>query len=181
MRETDRRVIYTKRILRSSLMKLLEEKHISKISVTELCSCAGVNRGTFYSHYRQPEDVMRHMEDDLIAEIESVLESETDMTVIHRKMLNILELNRGACKVLFGDNGDPECVKRVLGLSEKYFKNTWQTTLNLSEDMVKYMHSFVFAGTVQVLRDWILNDDVRTAAEIADILSALQKYMLRAM
>lgn len=179
MHDTDRRVIYTKKILRSSLMKLLQEKPIGRISVTELCNTAGVNRGTFYSHYRQPEDVMRQIENELIEEIENILNTEFDMHTIHRKVLYMMENNRAACKVLFGKNGDPECVKRILNVSYNYFINTWQTSLNLSEDMVDYLHSFIFAGTVQVLKEWLINDDMRSAAEIADIINGIQKPLLQ--
>lgn len=179
MHDTDRRVIYTKKILRSSLMKLMQEKPIGRISVTELCSTAGVNRGTFYSHYRQPEDVMHQIEDDIIAEIENVLGNETDMLSVHRNILQMLENNRGACRVLFGENGDPECVKRVLAVSHKYFNDKWQSVLNLSDDMMGYMHSFIFAGTVQVLREWLMNENPCSANEMADILYRMQRRMLQ--
>lgn len=178
MHDTDRRVIYTKKILRSSLMKLLQEKPIGRISVTELCNVAGVNRGTFYSHYRQPEDVMHQIEDELVGEIESVLEKESDMFTIHKSMLELIENNRNACRVLFGENGDPECVKRILAVSQKYFKANWQDQLHLAEDVAAYMHSFIFAGTVEVLIDWVINDEKHTAAEMATIINNLQKHML---
>ena len=178
MHDTDRRVIYTKKILRSSLMKLLQEKPIGRISVTELCNTAGVNRGTFYSHYRQPEDVMHQIEDELIGEIESVLEKESDMHTIHRNMLELIENNRSACRVLFGENGDPECVKRILAVSQKYFRENWQEQLRLSEDVAGYMHSFIFAGTVEVLKDWVINDEKHTAADIAKIINDLHKQVL---
>jgi len=179
MHDTDRRVVYTKKILRSSLMKLLEEKPISRISVTELCTAAGINRGTFYSHYRQPEDVLRQIEDDLVDDIEKVLGTENDMKAIHCSMLRMLELNRSACRVLLGPNGGSDCVQRVLEISAKYFKNTWQTPLNLSDDSVKYLSSFIFAGTIQVLKDWLLNDDGHTADEMAEIINRIQRQILQ--
>ena len=181
MHDTDRRVIYTKSILRASLMTLLEEKPISRISVTELCNAAGVNRGTFYSHYRQPEDVMHQMEDELIGEIEKVLDGESEMSVIHRRVLMILDDKRDACRVLFGPNGDPECVRRVLDVSFRYFRETWQDALKVSDEMVEYLHSFIFAGTVQLLREWITDDRGRTPGEMAEILFMLQRNTLSQM
>lgn len=50
-KKLDRRVKYTKQALRESLIKLLQEKPVEKITVKELCELADVNRGTFYSHY----------------------------------------------------------------------------------------------------------------------------------
>ena len=48
-KKTDRRVKYTKQAIRDSFLKLLSEKPIEKISVTEICREAEINRGTFYS------------------------------------------------------------------------------------------------------------------------------------
>ena len=179
MHDTDRRVIYTKKILRSSLMKLLQDKPIGRISVTELCNTAGVNRGTFYSHYRQPEDVMHQIEDEIIGEIEKVLNSENDVHTIFRNIIQMLDNNRSACRVLFGENGDPECVKRILAVSNKYFQEKWCPALGLTEQIGEYVHTFLSSGTAQVLREWLIGDDIRSAFEIADIITDLQKKVLQ--
>ena len=49
----NQRIKLTKRLLKESLLKLLTEKNIKKISVSELCQTAGINRSTFYNHYNQ--------------------------------------------------------------------------------------------------------------------------------
>ena len=47
----DRRVKYTKKVIKDTFLSLLEEKDITNISVKELCEVADVNRGTFYRYY----------------------------------------------------------------------------------------------------------------------------------
>ena len=47
----DHRSRVTKLLLRRAFTDLLEQKPIQSISVKELCERAGINRGTFYSHY----------------------------------------------------------------------------------------------------------------------------------
>lgn len=56
----------TKRLLKESLIKLLKEKDIQKISITELCNEAGINRTTFYSHYSSQYDVLKDMETTIL-------------------------------------------------------------------------------------------------------------------
>lgn len=58
----DRRTKYTRRVIREALMELLKTKPYSKISATELCRLADINRGTFYLHYYDVDDVL----DDLL-------------------------------------------------------------------------------------------------------------------
>ena len=71
----DRRVKYTKKVIKDTFLSLLEKKDISSISVKELCDIADVNRGTFYRYY---EDIYDYVKEKggpyfemLTAEIES--------------------------------------------------------------------------------------------------------------
>lgn len=52
MNEHDLRVIKTKKALRQALMNLLKMSSLKSITVSMLCREAGVNRGTFYLHYK---------------------------------------------------------------------------------------------------------------------------------
>ena len=49
----------TKRALESSLKKLLKEKPLSKITIQDLTSDAGVNRMTFYYHFKDIYDLVQ--------------------------------------------------------------------------------------------------------------------------
>lgn len=77
-KKTDKRVLYTKRAIRESFLKLLDEKPIEKISVTEICQLAGINRGTFYTHYSDAYDLRDSIEEEM-AEI--IRESFSDLKV----------------------------------------------------------------------------------------------------
>lgn len=52
MNENDLRVIKTKKALHQALLGLLRTNTLESISVSALCREAGVNRGTFYLHYK---------------------------------------------------------------------------------------------------------------------------------
>ena len=75
MHDADRRVKFTKMVLRESLLELMREKPIGEITVTELCKNADVNRGTFYTYYKDPMDLLSHIQDGLCREFDQVLES----------------------------------------------------------------------------------------------------------
>lgn len=62
----DRRTRYTRQVIKEAFLKLLEEKEYPKITVTEICRLAEINRGTFYLHYYDTADVL----DDLLSEPE---------------------------------------------------------------------------------------------------------------
>jgi hypothetical protein len=48
--KTDRRVRLTKQIIKESLVELMRDHPIYRVSVKMLCEAADINRSTFYAH-----------------------------------------------------------------------------------------------------------------------------------
>jgi AcrR family transcriptional regulator len=69
----DRRKKYTRMVLKDSLMELLREKHISGITVKEICELADINRSTFYSHYSDHYDLLNKIEEEIIEDMQEKL------------------------------------------------------------------------------------------------------------
>ena len=65
----DRRTKYTKKIIKDTFIKLLSEKDIKKVTVSEICKLADVNRATFYRYYLDVYDLLDHIEEDFINEL----------------------------------------------------------------------------------------------------------------
>lgn len=51
MVKNDRRVRYTKKVIKESLLELLKTTPFEQITVKALCQKAEINRATFYTHY----------------------------------------------------------------------------------------------------------------------------------
>lgn len=66
---TDRRVVRTKMALRSVLGELVEEKGLDAITVSDLTERANMNRGTFYLHYHDKNDLIASLEDEIVKEV----------------------------------------------------------------------------------------------------------------
>ncbi len=62
----DRRIARTKRALRTALIDLIEERGIEGFTVNDLCVRADLNRGTFYNHFRDKEDLLATFEDEVM-------------------------------------------------------------------------------------------------------------------
>jgi len=62
--KTDRRVARTRDTLGDALVQLIREKPFEEITVQQILDRAGVGRSTFYTHYRDKEDLfMSDVED----------------------------------------------------------------------------------------------------------------------
>ena len=63
---TDLRIVKTRTNIKNSLIDLLAEKNVSKITVTELAEKAMINRKTFYRHYHTVQDVVDDINYDIV-------------------------------------------------------------------------------------------------------------------
>ena len=61
----DLRVIRTRNLLSSTLLEMMEEESIEKISVIDLCTKAMVNRATFYAHFEDKYHLLSYALEEL--------------------------------------------------------------------------------------------------------------------
>ena len=67
--DRDYRVRVTKMLIRKQFTELLAAKPIQSITVRELCERTGINRSTFYNHYRDVYDLLEKIEEEMLAEL----------------------------------------------------------------------------------------------------------------
>lgn len=65
MKKEDMRTIRTRKSLRKALHVLMEKEPVDKISVTDICNEAEINRVTFYTHYNDKYELLH----DLLKEV----------------------------------------------------------------------------------------------------------------
>ena len=74
VRRPDRRTRYTRRLIQDTLLALMDKKPFSRVTVTELCRHAEINRGTFYLHYLDLDDALDDILRELMADTTCTLE-----------------------------------------------------------------------------------------------------------
>mgnify|MGYP002561309797 CR=1 FL=1 len=79
---TDRRIARSKRALRAALIELMEERGLDNVSVNDLCARADLNRGTFYNHFHDKDELLTWLEDEIIADLERIQEQMKGLTVM---------------------------------------------------------------------------------------------------
>ena len=69
----DRRVIKTKRAIRLAFARLLSEKDINDITVSDIAGLAEINRKTFYNYYAGVYMIIDEIENDIVETFGTVL------------------------------------------------------------------------------------------------------------
>ena len=100
----DQRIENTKKDIRSALIRLSAAKPYPDITVKELCAVAGVNRSTFYAHYKNTREVLEDIEKRALGNYDwrRALERENRQNVLaflkkHKEVFSLL-LDYGSIK-----------------------------------------------------------------------------------
>lgn len=187
----DRRVKYTKMILRQSLLELMKDRSISTISVTDICKKADINRGTFYSHYSDPYDLLLQLENELYDDISKMIQNyskaaETFTTYgVTLEIFECVAANSDVCSILLGKNGDPVFVKKIISIAQAQCFNIWAKKIGPQDDaLYAYLYNFISNGSVGVIQLWIeggMKEPPNKVAKIVDTLAnnALDNFSVK--
>lgn len=66
----DPRIVRTKAALREALISLMEERGFDGFTVNDLCQRAGLNRGTFYNHFEDKDDLLQTFENEVLQDLD---------------------------------------------------------------------------------------------------------------
>jgi len=156
-------------VLKESLIKLLDKKDISKISIKEICEDADINRATFYAHYSDQYDLLRKIENELLhninAHLAEINEEINNMNAIlmAEKIFEYIKENAKLCKLLLSERGDFNFQKQVMMLVYDTIISQLTDNNMLTKEDAEYVYSFTITGCIGIVQKW-LNEDVKKSA-----------------
>jgi AcrR family transcriptional regulator len=155
--KTDGRVRYTKMVIKESLLQLLAEKPIQKITVTEICELAQINRATFYTHYRDVFDLLEQIENELFAELSAtIITEDQDPDRLTREIIRVIEGNIALCRVLFSENGDKMFLRRIVDSARERTIADWHRHYpHATTQQLDLLYTFIASGSVGMIEQWV--------------------------
>ncbi len=182
---TDRRTRYTRSVIRQSLLTLMQQKPFAKITVTEICRLSEINRGTFYLHYYDLEDVLDDVIKEMIRDTTQVFdhvmcpEKSRCTYPFCRKVQESREF-----RILFSDEtASSRLLERLCELSKEDFITRLMQNSLLSYEQAEAVLYFQMNGCLAVnkrmlknnCRDW---DQIQQAID-QFIRAGLESYLIR--
>lgn len=181
----DRRTKYTKKVIKDTFLNLLSEKDINKVTVSEICKIADINRATFYRYYFDIYDLLNHIEQDFETELKSAYhpKSDDEKTVFEfsKSLLEVFLENKELVKVLFTtNNNNMPFLNNILEIAYERCREKWEKDLpELTEEDMEYASIFIFNGALGVINFWIKNDFDKDIEEVSNIIEQLSYYGTR--
>ena len=175
-KKTDRRVKYTKMVIKDSFVKFLKQKPITKISVKEICDDADINRTTFYAHYLDQYDLLRQIENEIISDISlylkdyDLLDYELIPIELIEKIIEYIGENAELIDLLLNSNGDMNFQQELIKIIGKQHFIPLFGNNSLNKEDAEYIFHYLACGAVGVIQMWLKDGMKKPAKEIAELI-----------
>ena len=169
----DRRVKYTKKQLENAMVTLLQNQHISKISIKSLCDIADVNRSTFYTHYTDQYDLLEQMSREAFDNIKRYLENnggEGETPVTETNLIMILEYgkrNSELIKAFLSGNCDTLFQKNLMEMIHVIPTLFSSKTGEREKD---YLTGYMLSGCISILQRWLQEGMPESTQEMTELI-----------
>ena len=147
----------TKNALAASLKRLLSKKELSKITITNITEECGVNRQTFYYHFKDIYDLLEWIfTNEVIEEIDNEKEEDWQQKFIY--IFEYVIKNKEFIKNIYNSGSKEYFLKFVykqtnlliINFIEKEYKNK-----KVKEENKKFIANFYKYGFVGIMFEWI--------------------------
>lgn len=169
--KNNRRTLVTKRILKESLLSLMAEKPITKISIKEICDLSEMSRSTFYLHYQDQFELLKDIENEVLDKSFEALEDlGGDFNTIEsiENFLNYVKSNKETFGVLLCQSDTIDFQNSIIEKIANHVKESVPDFNEMKSD--KYIFVFIMNGSLNVLRTWIMNDFDMAVHEMASLI-----------
>ena len=174
-KKVDRRVIKTRRQLKKGLAALMKEKSVNQITVKELVEEVDINRSTFYLHFKDIQDLLRELEENLEAQIKRAIEEHPIVSgnenafYFIEDMFRVLDEEREISKALIGPNGDMGFIHRIERIIKENSRGTLEKMFPGKKEDLKYFYAFCLSGCLGLVKVWLNEGEEKSPEEMAQM------------
>ena len=159
--------------LLEALVRLGAKKKLSRITVTELCKKAGVNRTTFYKYFQDIPDMFNAVADEFLqSTFYKPLKENLGGRPTNEVMASVLDaMQRDRdLTLLILKNVEFESVHHRMF---QELTTLWPAAVQTIETRSKLHMAYFYGGSVSFLRQWLSEEDRISAKDAADDLQIL--------
>ena len=175
----DRRVIRTKRAIKSAFARLLTEKDINDITISDIAAVADINRKTFYNYYSGVHEVIDEIENDIISHVDEAL---TDIDFksslespyrIFEKLTAVINTDMDFFGYLLSMNSNVSLSSKIVELLTMKVRALLKRTIEIEDDRLDLMLVFMISGVVAVYKQWFNSDRSEPVEELSRRMNVL--------
>lgn len=173
-KKENQRIKFTKALLKNSLIELMHNKSINKITVKELCENADINRSTFYLYYTDQFALLKEIEEELLLNAKQHLKKiDSDLNNLHylKELLYYMKANSDIFYTLL-------CRQENMSFQTAFINTSignLKINLNLQcdEKTSNYIYRYVTMGCLSLITKWFEAGFDMSPEELAEMIFRL--------
>lgn len=178
-KKLDRRTAKTKKAIAIALAKLLSEKEINKITITDIAKEADINRKTFYNYYNSVYEVIDDIENEIVSAFSKSL-SEIDMKsdfqkpqIILRVLMEIIRQHADFYGRIFTAGANPNLPDKIAAAITERLKSEFEARTELDGIKLEIISTYTIAGMAAVYREWFRSGKTIAVEEVSKYCTEL--------
>ena len=159
-----------------ALTTLMLRKDFNDITVREISELADVNRGTFYTHYRDTNDLLRQLEDTFLDSLRDInvtvkrQDWEGATYVYLEEVLTLCSDNADIYKALICTNNDLGFQERFVSTLRNQYLRTFLAQVCRTEERIRDMYCvYIVQGMLAIVTLWLDTGMRETPEQIAQL------------
>ena len=179
-KKVDKRIIRTKKLIKRTMIELMQEKEVQNITVTDICNRADLNRGTFYTYHQDVFSLVSEIENEILDEVTQILDNAAqsglgnskvkERNLMVRQILECFNRHRDVIKIVFGDRGYITFQQKLKSLFITKFSQIIGMSNTVFEDHDGYLVVYITSGMIGIIQEWIQTGFQKSPEEIASIM-----------
>ena len=181
--KTDPRARYTKSVIEEAFLSIVHEKPLSKVTVSEICARAEINRGTFYRYYLDVYDLADKMADEGLERVRKAISGESgkDFKKALADMLRFLKEDSRlfylALSGIFDENRQNSFMQRVFA---EFFTALGEQTPDADSDLRLRQFAYISGGSGALIEYWLRSGSKERPEEMAEMISGYADLLIHA-
>ena len=175
--KVDHRIRYTRDILKTSLLELMERDPIGSLTITAVCRRAEINRGTFYKHYADPFALLAEIQNDLFERIRKSVDEKNAKGAVSalEGILNIISENAEVFRIILGKIGDKDFLRKLMNVAFEGTMASFRTKYRIDEERIRLVYAYASSGVAGAIQHWISGTLRFSAREIAELIDGIME------
>ncbi len=178
-KKIDRRVVKTKKAIHNAFAKLLTEKELNDITISDIAEMADINRKTFYNYYAGIYEVVDEIEDGIVQTLRDALdgadirEALKNPYLFFNKLTSIINTDPEFYGHLLSMRGNVSLVTKISAAMKESLRDAVMSQFSAPRGTVDMILDYSLTGMLSVYQNWFNSERSLSIEELSRILSLL--------
>lgn len=152
----NRRIRITKMLIRDAFLEILKTTPFEKISVTQICKVAEINRATFYAHFEDTRQLLNEIENSVMEQIPvpadiPTIYTEDSFQKMLEEFFTYIQKNAEMFSLLMNTGNDRFSQRLIQNVFERYSAQA----LIAQSQIARYGYIFSINGVIGLTKEWM--------------------------